>query len=114
METLIGTSIGTGIAILIMGAFLLLYFKTKDRKEPLAIVRVDDTIHLLLTQDEYCDFDISDIKDDKEKITEELKKVVKARAAELVKFVNRVSCFDGSDEGLEKELMEMIHSAKLK
>ena len=38
METIIGTS----IAILIMGVFLFVYLKTKDRKEPLTIVRVDD------------------------------------------------------------------------
>ena len=108
----IGTIIGSSIAGLIMGVFSLVYFRTKDRKEPLAILRVDDTIHLLLTQDEYCDFDISDIKDDKEKINEEIKKVVKARASELVKFVDKVSYLDGTDEKLEKELLEIIQSAK--
>jgi hypothetical protein len=110
METIIGAI----IVIFIMGVFLFIYLKTKDRKEHLNIIRINDTVHLLLTQDEYCDFDVSYIKDDEEKITTELKKVVKARATELVKFVHSVSCFDGSDKVLEQDLMKIIKSAILK
>ncbi len=100
--------IGTVIALIIMIVPLVIYYKTKDRKEPLVIMQDGDTMRLFLTQDDYCDFNISDIKDDQKKINEELVKVIKARSKELVRFVDRVTFFKDGDEKFEKELLEII------
>ena len=67
----IGTIIGSGIALLIMGSIIFAYFKTKDRKSSFRIKRDENTIHLFLGDDEYDEFDISDIKDDNQRIYEE-------------------------------------------
>ena len=108
----LGTIIGTGIAILIMGSVLFVYLKTKDRKEPLVIVREENKIHLLLTDDEYYDFSIENIKNDEDKIYEMLKSVVASKAKELVGFVDRVQ-IDGSSETTKaKELLVIIQSAR--
>jgi len=100
--------IGTVIALIIMIVPLVIYYKTKDRKEPLVIMQDGDTMKLFLTQDDYCDFDISDIKNDQKRINEELIKVIKARSKELVRFVDRVTFFKDGDEKFEKELLEII------
>ena len=52
--------IGTTIAVVIMGGTFLIFYNAKDRKEPLTIYRDGDTMRLLLSQDDYCEFDISD------------------------------------------------------
>jgi len=104
----IGMIIGTVVALIIMIVPLVVYFNTKDRKEPLTIWIDDDTVRLLLSQDDYCDFDISDIKDDTKRVNEELVKVVKARAKELGKCVDRVTFFKDGDEKFEQELLEII------
>ena len=100
--------IGTVIALIIMIVPLVIYYKTKDRKEPLVIMQDGDTMKLFLTQDDYCDFDISDIKNDQKRINEELIKVIKARSKELVRFVDRVTFFKDGDKEFEKELLEII------
>ena len=89
---------------------IVIYNRTKYRKETLTIMRSDDTIRLLLNSDEYAHFDISDIKDDQKRVDEELVKVVQARAKELVKFVDRVSFFESGNEKFEKELLEIIEN----
>ena len=108
----IGMIIGTVIALVIMAVPLVIYFRTKDRKETLVIMKDGDTMRLLLTQDDYCDFDISDIKDDTKRVNEELVKVIKARAKELAKFVDRVTFFKDGNKAFEKELLEIIQKAK--
>ena len=107
-----GMIIGTVVALIIMIVPLVIFFNTKDRTESLVIMKDGDTMRLFLTQDDYCDFDISDIKDDQKRINEELVKVIKARAKELVKFVDRVTFFKDGDEKFEKELLEIIQQAK--
>lgn len=102
--------IGTVVALAIMAVPLVIYFKTKDRKETLNIWIKNDTVRLLLSDDEYTHFDISDIKDNQKRVDEELVKVVQARAKELVKFVDRVSFFKDGDEKFEKELLEIIEN----
>jgi len=94
----IGMIIGSSVAVVILGGVYMLFNKTKDRKEPLTIWQDGDRVRLLLSDDEYCDFSISDIKDNQKRVDEELVKVVKARAKELVKFVDRVSFFDNTNE----------------
>jgi len=108
----IGMIIGTVVALVIMAVPLVIYFKTKDRKETLTIWIKDDTVWLLLNNDEYADFDISDIRDNQKRVDEELVKVVKARAKELVKFIDRVTFFESGREEFEKELLELIQSYK--
>lgn len=108
----LGTMIGTGIAMLIMGSILLVYFKTKDRKEPLTIMQDGDVVRLLLTDDDYDEFNIADIKDDKEKVYEEIKKFIQYRSKELAKFVDRVTFFKDGDKEQEQELLNIILSAK--
>ena len=100
--------IGSTIAVIIMGGAFMIFYNAKDRKEPLTIYRDGDTMRLLLSQDDYCEFDISDIKDDQKRVDEELVKVIKARAKELVKFVDRVSFFKDGNKKFEKELLEII------
>ena len=100
--------IGSTIAIITMGGAFMIFYNAKDRKEPLTIYRDGNTMRLLLSQDDYCEFDISDIKDDQKRVDEELVKVVQARAKELVKFVDRVNFFKDGDEKFEKELLEII------
>jgi len=100
--------IGSTIAVIIMGGTFLVFYNAKGRKEPLTIYRDGDTMRLLLSQDDYCEFDISDIKDDQKRVDEELVKVVQNRAKELVKFVDRVSFFKDGDEKFEKELLRII------
>ena len=106
----IGMIIGSIIAITIMAIPIVIYNRTKDRKETLTIMRSDDTIRLLLNSDEYAHFDISDIKDDQKRVDEELVKVIQNRAKELVKFVDRVSFFESGNERFEKELLEIIEN----
>ena len=108
----IGMIIGTVVALIIMIVPLVIFSKTKDRKESLVIMKDGDTMKLFLSDDDYCDFNISDIKDNQKRIDEELVKVVKARAKELVKFVDRVTFFKDGDERFEKELLEIIQQAK--
>ena len=104
----IGMIIGSTIAVIIIGGAFMIFYNAKDRKEPLTIYRDGDTMRLLLSQDDYCEFDISDIKDNQKRVDEELVKVVQARAKELVKFVDRVSFFESGNEKFEKELLEII------
>jgi len=108
----IGMIIGSSIAVIIVVGTLLVFFNTKDRKSSLNISRDENTIYLLLGDDEYCDFDISDIKDDKKKIEEELIKVIQNRAKELVKFVDRVTFLKDGDKPFEGKLYKIILNAK--
>ena len=108
----ISNFIGSIIALILMIVPLVIYYNTKDRKEQLLIVYEQDMVRLLLGDDDYCDFDISDIKDDQKRINEELVKVIKARAKELVKFVDRVIFFKDGDKIFEKKLFEIIQQAK--
>ena len=100
--------IGSAIAGLIMLVVLVIYLKTKDRKETLVIKRKNDVLYFLLGEDEYYSCDISDLNDDKVNIDELIKSIVRKRASKLVGFVDKVSCFDGTDVRFEKELLEII------
>ena len=109
----IGTIIGSTIAILIMGFWALVIYRTKDRKEPLTIMEDGDTVRLFLTDSDYDEFSIADIKENKERVYEEIKKLVQYRSKELVRFVDRVTFFKDGDPEKEKELLNIILSAKV-
>ena len=107
-----GEFIGSFIAILIIGAVVMIFLRTKDRKESLTIMQDGDVVRLLLTDDDYDEFNIADIKDDKEKVYEEIKKFIQYRSKELAKFVDRVTFFKDGDKEQEQELLNIILSAK--
>ena len=108
----IGTIIGSTIAFLIMGLWALVIYRTKDRKEPLTIMEDGDTVRLFLTDSDYDEFSIADIKENKERVYEEIKKLVQYRSKELVRFVDRVAFFKNGDPKKEQELLNIILSAK--
>ena len=108
----IGTIIGSTIALLIMGFWALVIYRTKDRKEPLTIMEDGDTVRLFLTDSDYDEFCIADIKENKERVYEEIKKLVQYRSKELVRFVDRVTFFKDGDPKKEQELLNIILSAK--
>ena len=108
----IGEIIGSSIAIFIIGLWFYIYYKTKDRKESLVIMEDDDKIKLFLKDDDYYEFCINEIKNDKEKVYEEIKNVIKAKLKELIKFVDKVKFFKNGDPKKEQELLNMILSAK--
>lgn len=110
MET--GAIIGSTIALLIMGVWALVIYRTKDRKEPLTIMEDGDVVRLFLTDDDYDEFSIADIKENKERVYEEIKKLVQHRSKELVRFVDRVTFFKDGDPKKEQELLNIILSAK--
>jgi len=107
-----GMIIGSVVALVIMAVPLVIYFRTKNRKEILTIWIDDDTVRLLLSGDDYYDFDISDIKDDREKVNLYLKEIMKKRAYELKNLVEKVQFFKDGDEKFEQELLEIIQSNK--
>ena len=95
------------LLIIFVIAFLV-YKNNKGRKEPLTIMIDDNTVRLFLSQDDYWNIDISDIKDNKQKINEKIKEVIKNRAFELKELVDRVNFFDNKNEEFAKELLEII------
>jgi len=97
-----------GIVVVILGGIYMLFSKTKDKKEPLTIWQDGNRVRLLLSDDEYDSFDISNIKDNKQKINEKIKEVIKNRAFELKELVDRVNFFDNKNEEFAKELLEII------
>ena len=108
----IGTIIGSTIAFLIMGFWALVIYRARDRKEPLTIMEDGDTVRLFLTDSDYDEFSIADIKENKERVYEEIKKLVQYRSKELVRFVDRVTFFKDGDPKKEQELLNIILSAK--
>ena len=111
MET--GMIIGSVVVFLIIGFVVFVLYGTKDRKEPLTIMEDGNVVRFLLTDDNYDEIDISDIKNNKEKVYEEIKKAINYRSKELVRFVDRVSFFKDGDPEKEKELLNIILSAKV-
>jgi len=95
------------LLIIFVIAFLI-YKNNKDRKEPLTIMIDGNTVRLFLSQDDYWNIDISDIKDNEQKVNEKIKEVIKNRAFELKELVDRVSFFDNKNEKFAKELLEII------
>ena len=110
MET--GAIIGSTIALLIMGFWALVIYRTKDRKEPLTIMEDGDVVRLFLTDDDYDEINISDIKGNQEKTYEAIKNQIQYRSKELVRFVDRVTFFKDGDPKKEQELLNIILSAK--
>lgn len=104
----LGTIIGSSIAGLILLGILVIYLKTKDRKETLVIKKENDTLYFLLGEDEHYSCDVSDLKDDKKKIDETVQSIVRKRARKLVNFVDSVRYFDSADKEFEKELLKII------
>jgi len=104
----IGMIIGSSIAGLILVAIVVIYFKTKDRKETLVIKEENGTLYFLLGEDEHYSCDVSDLKDDEEKITGIVKDIVNKRAKKLVDFVDSVHYMDNDDKFFEKELLDIL------
>jgi len=100
--------IGSSIVGLILVAIVVVYFKTKDRKETLVIKEENGILYFLLGEDEHYSCDVSDLKDDEGKITETVKDIVKKRASKLVNFVDSVRYMDGEDKFFEKELLDIL------
>jgi len=84
---------------------------TRDRKEQLIITKHNDDIILMLTDDDYLRFGISDIKDDSQKIYERTKDIVSDKAKELKCLVDRVVIYDNHDKSKETELLSIINTA---
>jgi len=108
----IGTIIGSTVALLIMIFWALVIYRTKDRREPLTIMEDGDVVRLFLTDDDYDEINIADIKNDKQKIYEAIKNKIQYRSKELVRFVDRVTFFRDGDPKKEQELLNIILSAK--
>jgi hypothetical protein len=103
-----GEIIGSIIVLSIIGGVALIYFRTKDRKGHLTIMIDGDVVRLLLNDDEYDELNISNIKDDKEKVYQEIKKLIQQRSKELVKYIDRVTFFKDGDPKQEEELLNII------
>jgi len=103
-------TIGIVIIILMVGGTFLL-FRIKNRKEVLTILEEEDTLHLLLSQDNYWKLDISKIKDDEIKIKEALEKIIKERAFELKNLVESINFIDGKDREFEEHLLNLIEKS---
>jgi len=108
----IGTIIGSTVALLIMIFWALVIYRTKDRREPLTIMEDGDVVRLFLTDDDYDEINIADIKNDKQKIYEAIKNKIQYRSKELVRFVDRVTFFRDGNPKKEQELLNIILSAK--
>ena len=106
----IGTIIGSTVALLIMIFWALVIYRTKDRREPLTIMEDGDVVRLFLTDDDYDEINIADIKNDKQKIYEAIKNKIQYRSKELVRFVDRVTFFRDGDPKKEQELLNIILS----
>ena len=101
--------ITTGMMIIILmvgGVFL--FFRINNRKEVLTILQEDDSLHLLLSQDNYWKLDISKIKDDEVKIREAIEKIIVDRAFELKSLVERVNLIEERDRAFEEHLLRLI------
>jgi len=108
----LSTLIGSSIALFIMITALFIYYSTKEKKEVLTIQVNGDKVKLLLTDDEYCSFDISGIKDDKERIYTEIKKVLEIKAKKLCNFVDSVKLYGVDNAVQQNELFQIIKNAK--
>ena len=105
MET--GAIIGSTIALLIMGVWALVIYRTKDRKEPLTIMEDGDVVRLFLTDDDYDEINISDIKGNQEKTYEAIKNQIQYHSKELVRFVDRVTFF--KDGGMASKIKTLFY-----
>lgn len=104
------------IAILIISIVALLWWNiiknAKNRKESLTIMEGEDSVKLLISDSNYYEFNIANIKNNKEQIYEEIKKVLESKSKELSRLVNRVKFFKNGDIKQEKELLEIILNAR--
>jgi hypothetical protein len=104
----IGEIIGSFIIVSLFTFIYLIIQNTKDRKESLKIIRKQNIIILLLTDDIYWELAISDIKDDNLKIKDRVKDLIQCRAWELHSFVDTVIVKFIDDNIYEQELLKII------
>jgi hypothetical protein len=90
--------------------FILKFSKQKPR-DILVVYEYKDYIQLLLSDDDYMKIDISDIKNDINKINTKIKKVVESRAFELKSLVSKVTMFHRDDKAFEEELLSVINAS---
>ena len=100
-----------GFLAIVMLLFFIGLAKQKNG-DILTIFKDDNVIELLLTDDNYMTIDISDIKDDIDKINNKLREVIKSRAFELKSSVTKVSFVQRDDKAFSKELLNIIQKEK--
>ncbi len=91
------------ISVNILGVYFL---SKNQRKETLYIVKSDDTIHFLLSDDLYMSVKIKNY--DEETIYKTIKDVITHRAFELSNIVDNVCIIKNSDEALNSELLSIL------
>ena len=97
--------------VLFFSLFFLGLSKQKTRDILKIFINKDEKrVYLLLSDDNYMDFDISDVKD--EYLKGFIKDVVKSRAFELKGLVVAVSFINLDDDAFEEELFEIVQKAK--
>jgi hypothetical protein len=111
---LIFSSLTTFVILFMIFGFISARFiiNRRDKKEQLMITRHNDDIILMLTDDDYLKFNISDIKDDSNKVFERIKEVVTNRSKELQRLVDKVVIYNNQDKSKEAELLSIINTAK--
>ncbi len=95
------------ITINILGVYLL---SKNQRKETLYIVKSDDTIHFLLSNDPYINVKIKN--SDKDTIYKTIKSVIANRAFELSNIVDNVCIINGGNEAINSELLSILTNYK--
>jgi len=99
-----------GIVAFLFVFFGLFFWRLSKQKErdilKIYIDKDENRLYLLLTDDNYMDFDISDIKE--EDLKGFIKDVVKSRAFELKRLVVRVSLINLDDKEFEEELLNIL------
>jgi len=96
-----------GFLVIVMLLFFMGLAKQKNG-DILTIFKDDNVIELLLTDDNYMTIDISDIKDDIDKINNKLREVIKSRAFELKSSVTKVSFVQKDNKTFANELLNVI------
>ena len=95
------------LGLLFLGFIILFAISLSKQKkgEVLLIEIVDNVVNFYLSDDKYLSIDISDIKNDKEKVYGKIKEVIKSRAFELKNLINKVQFFKDEDKKKEEELL---------
>jgi len=100
----------TIISILLITIIALLWWNivkaAENRKESLTIMESENSIKLIISDSNYYEFNIKNIKNNKEQIYEEIKKALESKSKELSRLVNRVKFFKNGD--VKQELLKVI------
>ena len=72
------------------------------------LLQNQDNIELILTDDEYMSFNISDIKSNQSEIDDRIREIVQSRAFELNTLVDRISLHKRDSIEFEQELLHLL------